>query len=42
MAASMQSFDIISKGTIKVPKGTGVKEIKWSGEFSESQKEKKQ
>ena len=40
MAASMQSFDIISKGTIKVPKGTGVKEIKWSGEFFGKSKRK--
>lgn len=28
-----QSFDIISKGTIKVPKGTEVPEISWEGEF---------
>lgn len=33
MDASMQSFEIISKGTVKVPKGKGAKEIKWSGEF---------
>ena len=33
MGASMQSFDVISKGTVKVPKGISVKEIKWSGEF---------
>lgn len=33
MDASMQTFDIISKGAVAVPKGTGVKEIKWSGEF---------
>ena len=39
MDASMKSFDIISKGTVKVPKGTGAKEIKWSGEFfSETKK----
>ena len=34
LAAKYQSFDIISKGTVKVPKGTDVTEIKWSGEFS--------
>lgn len=28
-----QSFDIISRGTIKVPKGTEVPEISWEGEF---------
>lgn len=28
-----QSFDIISKGTVKVPKGTEVPEISWEGEF---------
>ncbi len=28
-----QSFDIISKGTIKVPKGTEVPGISWEGEF---------
>ncbi|MCM1245491.1 MAG: LysM peptidoglycan-binding domain-containing protein [Roseburia sp.] len=28
-----QSFDIISKGTIKVPKGTEVPEVSWEGEF---------
>ncbi len=33
MDASMQSFDVISKGNVKVPQGTGAKEIKWSGEF---------
>lgn len=40
MTASMQSFDVISKGTIKVPKGTGVKEIKWNGEFFGKSKKK--
>lgn len=33
MAAKYQSFDIISKGTVKVPVGTDVSEIKWNGEF---------
>lgn len=33
LGAKYQSFDIISKGTVKVPKGTDVSEIKWSGEF---------
>lgn len=28
-----QSFDIISKGTVKVPKGTEVPKISWEGEF---------
>lgn len=31
--AKYQSFDIISKGTVKVPKGTDVAEISWNGEF---------
>ena len=31
--AKYQSFDIISKGTIKVPKGMNITEIKWDGEF---------
>lgn len=31
--AKYQAFDIISKGTVKVPKGTDVSEIKWNGEF---------
>lgn len=33
MEASMQTFQVISRGTIKVPKGSGVKEFKWNGEF---------
>lgn len=33
MGAMYQSFDILSKGTVKVPKGTDVAEIKWDGEF---------
>lgn len=33
MGAKYQSFDIISKGTIKVPKGMNITEIKWDGEF---------
>lgn len=32
-AANYQDFDIISKGTVKVPKGTDVREISWEGEF---------
>lgn len=32
-AAKYQSFDILSQGTVKVPKGTDVKEISWEGEF---------
>lgn len=31
--AKLQSFDIISQGTVKVPRGTGAMEISWSGEF---------
>lgn len=33
LGARYQSFDIISKGTVKVPKGTDVTVIKWDGEF---------
>lgn len=32
-AASYQSFDIISRGTVRVPRGTDVGEISWEGEF---------
>lgn len=32
-SAKYQSFNIISQGTVKVPKGTDVKDISWSGEF---------
>ena len=32
-AAKYQSFDIISKGTVKIPKGTNVTEFSWDGEF---------
>ena len=32
-AAKYQSYDIISQGTVKVPKGTEVEEISWNGEF---------
>ncbi len=32
-AAKYQSFEILSKGTVKVPKGTEVNEISWEGEF---------
>lgn len=37
-AARYQSFDIITKGTVKVPKGTDVSEISWDGEFFGSAK----
>ena len=40
LAASMQSFDVISKGNIKIPKGTKVKEVKWNGEFFGKTKKK--
>lgn len=40
MGACMQSFDIISRGTVKVPKGSNVREVKWSGEFFGSSKKK--
>ncbi len=40
LGAKYQSFDIISKGTVKVPKGTDVSEIKWNGEFFGSSKKK--
>lgn len=33
MGASMQSFELLSKGIVKVPKGRDAKEVKWSGEF---------
>ena len=39
-AAKYQSFDIIRKGTIKVPKGTDVTEISWDGEFFGKAKKK--
>ncbi|MBQ6091361.1 MAG: LysM peptidoglycan-binding domain-containing protein [Lachnospiraceae bacterium] len=32
-AAKYQSFDIISKGTVKVPKGVNVTTFSWEGEF---------
>lgn len=32
-AAKYQTFDIISRGTIKVPKGTNVTTFSWEGEF---------
>lgn len=32
-ATKYQSFDIISQGTVKVPRGTDVTEITWEGEF---------
>lgn len=39
-AASYQSFDIITKGAVKVPKGTDVTEISWDGEFFGESKKK--
>lgn len=39
-SAKYQSFNIISKGTVQVPKGTDVKEISWEGVFfGESKKQ---
>ncbi|MCM1233689.1 MAG: LysM peptidoglycan-binding domain-containing protein [Ruminococcus flavefaciens] len=32
-SAKMQSFDIISRGTVKVPNGNDLTEISWDGEF---------
>lgn len=32
-AANYQRFDIISRGAVKVPKGIGVTEFSWDGEF---------
>ena len=31
--AKYQSFDIISQGTVKIPKGTAVSEFSWDGVF---------
>lgn len=31
--AKYQTFDTISRGTVKVPRGTDVTEVSWSGEF---------
>lgn len=39
-AAKYQSFDIISKGTVKVPKGIDVGEVSWEGEFFGNSKQK--
>ncbi len=39
-AAKYQSFDIISKGTVKLPKGTEPREISWEGEFFGESKRK--
>lgn len=39
-AAKYQSFDLLSQGTVKVPKGTDVKEISWEGEFFGKTKKK--
>lgn len=32
-AAAYQSFDIISAGTVKIPKGSDVEGVSWDGEF---------
>ena len=37
--AKYQSFDIISQGTVKVPKGTDTSEFTWEGVFLANQKE---
>lgn len=34
--AKYQTFDTISRGTVKVPRGTDVTEVSWSGEFLDS------
>lgn len=39
-AAKYQSFDILSKGAVKIPKGTEVKEVSWEGEFFGKSKKK--
>ena len=39
-SARYQSFDIISKGAVKVPRGTEVTEISWDGEFFGKSKRK--
>lgn len=39
-ATRYQNFDIITKGAIKVPKGTDVTEISWDGEFFGKAKKK--
>ena len=39
-SAKYQGFDIISKGAVKVPKGTDVTEISWNGEFFGKSKKK--
>lgn len=40
IASRYQSFDIMSLGTIKVPKGTEPREISWEGEFFGKAKKK--
>ena len=37
--ARYQSFDIISQGTVKIPKGTDVAEFTWNGVFLENPRE---
>ncbi len=39
-SARYQNFDIISKGAVKVPRGTEVTEISWDGEFFGKSKRK--
>lgn len=39
-AAKYQSFDTLSKGTVKVPAGTEAREISWEGEFFGKKKKK--
>lgn len=39
-SASYQSYNIISEGTVKVPKGTEVEEISWEGVFFGASKKK--
>ena len=39
-SARYQGFDIISKGAVKVPRGTEVTEISWDGEFFGKSKRK--
>lgn len=40
MGAKMQTFDIISKGTVKIPKGTETREYSWDGVFFGESKKK--
>lgn len=40
LGSQYQSFEIISKGTVKIPRGMDVTEITWDGEFFGSSKKK--